>query len=208
MIKPVNSTPERIEAIIRVLRQATKGATELASAQIVKKYGQDPYLVLTSCLLSLRTRDTVSLPASIRLFELATTPKAMLKVPLPTLEKAIYPVGFYRVKARLLHSISQELLDRFHGHVPDTLEELLSLKGVGLKTANLVLSEGFGQQAICVDTHVHRLSNLLGVVKTKTPDQTEAALRAVVPRKYWREWSRLLVQFGQAGGQVATLPSI
>jgi endonuclease-3 len=100
----------------------------------------------------------------------------------------------------LLHSVSKELIDRFHGHVPDTLEELLSLKGVGLKTANLVLSEGFDQQAICVDTHVHRLSNLLGVVKTKTPDQTEAALRAVVPRKQWREWSRLLVQFGQSGG--------
>jgi len=207
MIMPVNSTPERIEAIIRALRQATKGATELASAQIVKKYGQDPYLVLTSCLLSLRTRDTVSLPASIRLFELAQNPKQMLKVPLATLEKAIYPVGFYRVKARLLHSVSQELLDRFKGQVPDALEELLSLKGVGLKTANLVLSEGFGVQAICVDTHVHRLSNLLGVVKTKTPDQTEAALRAVIPRKYWREWSRLLVQFGQSASS-RNLPNV
>lgn len=199
MKTPVNSTPERIEAIVHILRHITQGLPELASAQIVKKYGQDPYMVLTSCILSLRTRDTVSLPASIRLFELAQTPQEMLKVPLSSLEKAIYPVGFYHVKARLLHSMSQELLDRFGGNVPSTLEELLSLKGVGLKTANLVLSEGFGKQAICVDTHVHRLSNLLEVVKTKNADQTEAALRAVIPQDMWREWSRLLVKWGQGG---------
>lgn len=201
----VNNTPERVVAIIRLLRKATEHLPEPASAQLVKKYGQDPYLVLTSCLLSLRTRDTVSLPASIRLFALATTPSKMLEIPISTLEKAIYPVGFYRVKARLLHSVSADLLKRFKGKVPATLEELLSIKGIGLKTANLVLSEGFNIPAICVDTHVHRLSNQLGVVKTKTPDQTEAALRAVVPRRYWREWSRLLVMFGQHGGKAESI---
>lgn len=199
-VKKANAhTPEWIHAIIHLLRHATEGATELASAQIVKRYGQDPYMVLTSCLLSLRTRDTVSLPASIRLFELAQTPQDMLKVPLTTLEKAIYPVGFYHVKARLLHSVSRELLDRFNGQVPSTLEELLSIKGVGLKTASLVLSEGFDIPALCVDTHVHRLSNRLGVVRTKTPDQTEKALRAVMPQKDWRTWTRLLVKWGQSG---------
>ena len=199
MKQAASSTPERIQAIIHLLRHATAGAPELASAQLVKKYGQDPYMILASCILSLRTRDAVSLPASIRLFELAQTPQAMLNVPLSTLEKAIYPVGFYRVKAQSLHSISRDLLDRFDGRVPSTLKELLSLKGVGLKTANLVLSEGFDIPAICVDTHVHRLSNLLGVVSTKTPVCTEHALRAIIARDDWREWSRLLVKWGQSG---------
>lgn len=203
--KPASATLERIEAIIHALRLATKGIDAPASAQLVKKYGQDPYLVLTSCLLSLRTRDTVSLPASIRLFKLAKTPQEMLRVPLETLEKTIYPVGFYRVKAKLLHTVSADLIARFKGKVPSTLDELLSIKGVGLKTANLVLSEGFDIPAICVDTHVHRLSNLLGVVHTKTPDQTEEALRKVLPRRYWREWSRLLVVFGQHKKEITAI---
>lgn len=177
----------------------TTNIPELASAQIVKKYGRDPYLVLTSCILSLRTRDTISLPASIRLFALAKTPQEMLEVPLADIEKAIYPVGFYHVKARLLHSISRDIIERFGGIVPQTLPELLSIKGVGLKTANLVLSEAFNIPAICVDTHVHRLSNRLGIVQTNNADQTEKALRAIIPREYWREWSRLLVKWGQSG---------
>ncbi len=188
-----------LQEIIHLLRHATVGTVELASAQIVKKYGQDPYVVLASCILSLRTRDTVSFPASVRLFALAKTPQDMLKVPLDQIEKAIHSVGFYRVKAQLMHSISKELLERFRGTVPHTLDELLSIKGVGLKTANLVLSEGFSIPAICVDTHVHRLSNRLGLVNTKDPDKTEAALRRIIPRENWREFSRLLVKWGQSG---------
>lgn len=183
--------------IMAILRTATKGMADPASKTIVETYGRDPYLVLISCLLSLRTKDTVSLPASIRLFALAKTPQEMLALPLPAIEKAIYPCGFYRNKAANLHSISQELLDRFAGKVPDTAQELMSLKGVGLKTANLVLSEGFGIPALCVDVHVHRISNRLGLVKTTTPEETEAELRRILPSELWIDYTRLLVMWGQ-----------
>jgi endonuclease-3 len=121
----------------------------------------------------------------------------MLKIPVKTIEKLIFPTGFYRRKAQQLHDISQELIDRFGGKVPGTFEKLISLKGVGHKTANLVLGVGFGIPAICVDVHVHRISNRLGIIKTKTVEETEEALKAVVPKKYWIEWNHLLVQWGQ-----------
>jgi endonuclease III len=183
--------------VIEGLRVATRGMIVPASQEIVSRFGRDTFLVLISCLLSLRTRDTVSLPASCRLFEKAKTPESMLALPLSTIEALIYPVGFYKRKALLLHSVSQDLLTRFGGVVPSTKEELLSIKGIGLKTANLVLSEGFGIPALCVDTHVHRISNRLGIVTTKTPEETEAALREIIPQEYWIEWSRLLVMWGQ-----------
>lgn len=188
---------KRIEKIMHMLRQATRGMPEPASVEVVSAYGRDPYLVLISCLLSLRTKDTVSWPASDRLFRLVRTPSGILKLPLSSIEKLIFPVGFYRRKAALLHSISQTLLDRFSGHVPSTRAELLSLKGVGLKTANLVLAQGFGISAICVDVHVHRISNRLGLVNTKTPEETEAALVRIVPQQYWIEFNSLLVKWGQ-----------
>lgn len=183
--------------VIESLRVATRGMIVPASQEIVSRFGRDTFLVLVSCLLSLRTRDTVSLPASCRLFEKAKTPEAILALPLSTIETLIYPVGFYKRKALLLHSVSRDLLTRFYGIVPNTKEKLLSIKGVGLKTANLVLAEGFGIPALCVDTHVHRISNRLGLVITKTPEQTEAALREIIPQEYWIEWSRLLVMWGQ-----------
>ncbi len=188
---------KRAVRIIKLLQAATKGMVPAASVSIVQEFGRDPYLVLASCLLSLRTKDSVSLPASQRLFRLAKTPEQMLKVPLSEIEKVIYPTGFYRNKAKLLHSVSQDLLDRFDGKVPSNVDDLLSIKGVGLKTANLTLAEGFGIPAICVDTHVHRISNRLGLVKTKTPEETEHELKKIIPEEYWREYNHLMVMWGQ-----------
>ncbi|GMU19711.1 MAG: endonuclease III [Candidatus Babeliales bacterium] len=188
---------ERAIRIIQILRKATKSMEQPASVNIVNQYGQDPYLVLISCLLSLRTKDTVSFPASQRLFEYAKTPAQMLKIPIKTIEKLIYPTGFYHRKAILLHEVSKDLLERFKGKVPKTEQELLSIKGVGRKTANLVLGVAFDIPAICVDTHVHRISNRLGLVKTKTTDETEVELKKILPPEYWTEYNHLLVIWGQ-----------
>ena len=168
-----------------------------ASVSIVKHYGKNPYLILISCLLSLRTKDTVSLPASQRLFNYAKTPQQMLALPTTKIEKLIYPTGFYHRKAELLHTVSKDLLERFDGNVPANLDDLLSIKGIGRKTANLVLGVAFDIPAICVDTHVHRVSNRLGLVKTKTTDQTETELKKILPEKYWVEYNHLLVVWGQ-----------
>ncbi len=157
----------------------------------------DPYLVLISCILSLRTKDKTTVEASKRLFDLADTPQKMINIPKAKLEKLIYPVGFYRTKAKVIAGINRRLIDDFRGRVPDTISGLLSLKGVGRKTANLVLGLGFGIPAICVDTHVHRISNRLGWVKTSSPDQTEKELAKIIPKKYWIELNTLLVTFGQ-----------
>jgi len=187
----------QIDDIIQKLIESTRDMVEPASTSIVKKYGRDPFLVLVSCILSLRTKDTVSLPASIRLFEVAKTPKAMLGLSHKKIETIIYPTGFYRQKAKNLLEISKILLDKFDGLTPSNEKDLLELPGVGRKTANLVLSVGFGVPAICVDTHVHRISNRLGLVDTKTPDQTEIALKKILPEKYWLVYNNLLVRWGQ-----------
>lgn len=188
---------DRAIRIIEVLRKATTRMMQPASFLITEKYGKDPYLVLISCLLSLRTKDTVSFPASVRLFEYARTPEQMLKVPVSTIEKLIYPTGFYRRKARLLHAVSDDLIKRFNSQVPADLDELLSIKGVGRKTANLVLGVAFDIPAICVDVHVHRVSNRLGLVKTKTTDETEQALMKLLPKDCWIEFNHLIVLWGQ-----------
>lgn len=187
----------RAVSSIKTLRAATAKMTPPASLSITAEYGQNPYLLLISCLLSLRTKDTTSLPASRRLFEHARTPQEMLALSLETIEKLIFPVGFYRRKAIGLQEISKEILVKFGGSVPNTLEGLMSLKGVGLKTANLVLAQGFGIPAICVDVHVHRISNRLGLVNTKTPEETEAALKELLPEEYLIEYGNLLVVWGQ-----------
>ena len=188
---------KRSLVIIKKLRKATVDMIEPAVTSIVKDFGQNPFLVLVSCILSLRTKDTVSLPTSRKLFLFAKTPQGVLDLSLEKIEEIIYPVGFYRNKARHLHEISRDLIGRFGGFVPDNEKDLLSLKGVGRKTANLVLGEGFGIPAICVDTHVHRISNRLGLVNTKTPKDTEVELKNILPKKYWIEYNRLLVQWGQ-----------
>ena len=188
---------ERAIQIVRILRNATQGMVEPASTSIVKEYGKDPFLILISCILSLRTKDSVSLPASRRLFQLAKNPKEILKLSVKKIEDTIYPVGFYRRKAKNLHEISSQIIKDFNGKVPDNQEDLLSLRGVGPKTANLVLGEAFGIPAICVDTHVHTISNRLGLVKTKKPEETEKELKKILPKKYWIEFNTLLVMWGQ-----------
>ncbi len=158
---------------------------------------RDPYKVLISCLLSLRTKDGVTEVASRRLFERVSKPEDLLEIPLEELEKIIYPVGFYRNKAKTIKEVTKEIVEKYGGKVPDELDELLKLRGVGRKTANLVLIKGYGKPAICVDTHVHRISNRWGLVDTKNPEETEMMLRKILPRKYWMEYNDLLVPFGQ-----------
>jgi endonuclease-3 len=164
---------------------------------MVAEESKDPFRVLISCILSLRTQDRTTEQASRRLFALATTPEEMLKLSIPQIEKAIYPVGFYRTKARNIKSICQTLITQYLSKVPDEIDELLKLKGVGRKTANLVVTLGYHKPGICVDTHVHRISNRLGYIKTKTPEQTETVLRGKLPGKYWMIWNDLLVTYGQ-----------
>ena len=157
----------------------------------------DPFLTLIGCILSLRTNDKTTAIAAPRLFARARTPAAMLALDPREVETLIYPVGFYRNKARGIQEICRDLIDRFDGRVPDDIEQLMTLKGVGRKTANLVVTESFRKPGICVDTHVHRISNRWGLVATKTPERTETALREVLPRRYWIEYNSLLVAFGQ-----------
>lgn len=157
----------------------------------------DPFKVLICCILSLRTNDLTTYPCSLRMLELGTTPKDFLNVDVDTLAKAIYPVGFYKNKAQQILDISKELVEKYDSKVPDSIDELIKFKGVGRKTANLVLAKGFGIPAICVDVHVHRISNRLGWVKTKTPDETEMELRKLLPKKYWLDINTILVTFGQ-----------
>ena len=158
---------------------------------------RDPFKVLISCLLSLRTQDRTTEEASRRLFHLAQTPAEMSRLAVGRIQQAIYPVGFYRVKARRIRDLSREILKKYKGRVPDTIEELLSLKGVGRKTANLVVTVGYDREGICVDTHVHRITNRWGLVKTRTPTQTEFALRRILPTRYWKRLNGYLVAFGQ-----------
>ena len=158
---------------------------------------RDPFKVLISCILSLRTQDRTTGPASERLFSLASTPEGLVRLSASTIEKVIYPVGFYRVKAGTIRDISQAIIEKHGSRVPDSLEGLLTLKGVGRKTANLVLTRGFNKYGICVDTHVHRITNRWGLVSTKKPDETELVLRKVLPRRYWKDLNGILVAFGQ-----------
>jgi endonuclease-3 len=153
--------------------------------------------VLTCCLLSLRSRDVVTMPACTRLFLIADTPEKLVALPPETIAGLIEPVQFFRHKVEIIQRVSRELLERFNGQVPADFELLQSIKGVGPKTANLVLQLGFNQPAICVDTHVHRICNRLGYVRTRTPEATESALRESLPVRYWNVINRVLVRHGQ-----------
>lgn len=164
---------------------------------IIAQREGNPFKVLVSCILSLRTQDRTTGPASERLFALADTPGKMLHLTREEVERAIYPVGFYRNKAAQILEICRVLGEKYQGMVPDDLDELLAFKGVGRKTANLVVTLGFGKPGICVDTHVHRICNRWGYVGTKTPEETEMALRAKLPAEYWLVINDYLVTFGQ-----------
>lgn len=159
--------------------------------------GRDPFKTLISCILSLRTQDKVTGEASRSLFRLAQTPETLSNLPIERIEKAIYPVGFYHVKAGNIKNMSKEIAEKYKGKVPDTIEGLLTLKGVGRKTANLVVTLGYDKDGICVDTHVNRIPNRWGLIKTKNPHQTEFALREILPVRYWKELNSHLVAFGQ-----------
>ena len=186
---------KRIKDIIDILRIETKRFKEPIVTTISKK--KDPFKVLISTILSLRTKDETTHKASERLFKKADTPSKIIKLSPEEIEKLIYPVGFYRRKARNIIEVSKILIEQYDGKVPDTIPKLLKLPGVGRKTANLVITLGYGKLGICVDTHVHRISNRLGLVKTRTPEETEFALRKILPKKYWIEYNDLLVTWGQ-----------
>ena len=185
-----------ISKVLTALRKAKSKWVTPAVTQVAKD-SRDPFRVLISTILSLRTQDTTTAKASARLFKLASTPEQMLTIPLYELEKTIYPVGFYKNKAKTIHGICEELINRYGSEVPEDLDKLVELKGVGRKTANLVITLGFDKYGICVDTHVHRISNRLGYVKTTSPDKTEMALREKLPKRHWKEINDLLVAFGQ-----------
>lgn len=188
--------PQDIHVVMRILRQEVRQWQEPVVG-VVARESRDPFRILIACVLSLRTQDRTTAEASRRLFALGTTPAELLRVPVPRIERAIYPVGFYRTKAGQIHKICKRLLDAYAGKVPASIEELLTLEGVGRKTANLVVTVGFGKPGICVDTHVHRISNRWGYVTTKNPEHTEEALRKQLPRTYWITFNDLLVPFGQ-----------
>jgi len=195
------SEPQRMEdSQINQIVKILKKELDLGEMPIVTHLAEserDPFVIFISTLLSLRTKDEVTAVATDRLFALASTPEEMLKVPEAKIAKAIYPVGFYHNKAKTIHHACRELIDRFGSKVPDDLDALLSIKGVGRKTANLVVTLAYGKEGICVDTHVHRISNRLGYVKTKTPDETEFALRDKLPRRHWIIYNTLMVAFGR-----------
>lgn len=186
----------RIGDVVRRLER-TRSAWNPTALAVVAAESRDPFRVLIACILSLRTQDTTTGPAAARLFALADTAPAMLRLTPCQIERAIYPVGFYRTKARAIRAICRDIIERFVGRVPDEIDDLLTFTGVGRKTANLVVTMGYGKPGICVDTHVHRISNRLGYVRTRTPDETEQALRRRLPRRYWIGYNDLLVSFGQ-----------
>jgi endonuclease-3 len=185
-----------IHAAISILREEYR-FWKTPAVTIVAQCDGSPFKVLISCIISLRTKDEVTAQASMRLFERADTPEAMQEVPVDEVVGLIYPAGFYRNKALQIVEISKRVMAEYGGIVPDEIDELLKLKGVGRKTANLVVTLGFGKPGICVDTHVHRICNRWGYVLTKTPDETETFLRKKLPAEYWIEINDLLVAFGQ-----------
>ena len=175
--------------------------TKLSAAYTIDRFvtenGPDPFRILIGCLLSLRTKDEVTYPATERLFAKAKDPQGMVALAPAAISKTIYPVGFYRTKAKQIRAISALLLAEHGGRVPDTIEDLIRLPGVGRKTANLTVTLGFGKPGICVDTHVHRIANRLGWLTTKTPDETEGVLRRTLPKRWWIPINETLVRHGQ-----------
>lgn len=191
-------TKEYFDRIFREFNETLKNINkQIPAVSYVAVTHNDPYCVLISTILSLRTKDDVTLKSSIRLFEKADNPFDMLHLSEEEIASIIFPVGFYKTKAQRIIQISQILADKYGGKVPDTAEELLALPGVGIKTANLTLNLGFNIDAICVDCHVHQISNRLGWIKTKTPEESEKVLQGVMPKEYWIPLNELLVSYGQ-----------
>lgn len=186
----------KIDDIVETLRKAVR-KMEVPIVTEISQNRRSPFEVLIATILSLRTKDEVTRLASRKLFERANSPDEMLALDESELARLIYPVGFYKTKSKTILEISRVIIKDYGGQVPDDLDELLKLKGVGRKTANLVITLGYGKLGVCVDTHVHRISNRLGYVKTKNPEQTEMVLRNQLPEQYWIEYNDLLVTWGQ-----------
>jgi endonuclease-3 len=187
---------EEIHAALRILRREVRQWQEPVVGMVAKE-SRDPFRILIACVLSLRTKDRTTAEASHRLFALASDPVSMLALSLIKIQAAIYPVGFFRTKSKQIHAMCARILNAYEGQVPDSIDELLTLPGVGRKTANLVVTVGYGKPGICVDIHVHRISNRWGYIQTKTPEQSEQALCRKLPPKYWMTYNDLLVPFGQ-----------
>ena len=169
----------------------------LPSVSMIAEERNDPYRVLVSTVISLRTKDSVTLESSGRLFQIAPDIPTLAATPSETIAETIKPAGFYKRKGEQLKKIAEILMSEYVGRVPSDLDSLLSLPGVGLKTASLVLNLGFGIDAICVDCHVHQIANRIGWVDTKTPEETEKELRRILPRRFWIPLNELLVRYGQ-----------
>ena len=186
--------------IVKIIKRLKSVYTQwnVPIVTLISNRSHDPFRILIATILSQRTKDAVTAQASERLFKLSPTPAAMAGLIVQQIQQAIYPVGFYRVKAGRIKVVARAIVDRYNGIVPDTIEELVKLPGVGRKTANLVVALGYKKPAICVDTHVHRITNRFGYIKTKTPFETEMTLRKTLPKQYWIIYNDLLVALGQA----------
>jgi endonuclease III len=193
---PARIDNRRIGTMLKTVAKALEG-TAPPVVSLIAEADRDPYKVLISTILSARTKDSATAAASARLFAVAPDPEALSRLSARQLEKLIHPVGFYRTKARNLVKAARMLLDRFGGRVPAEIEQLIEIPGVGRKTANLVLTEAFQKDAICVDTHVHRILNIWGYLETADPLTSEMQLRGQLPRKYWQGLNGTLVSFGQ-----------
>lgn len=189
-------TVRRLNRVLAILEEHARD-WDVPVISFMAAGGASPFHQLVATLMSARTKDETTAAAAPRLFALADTPAAMAALPVRRIEKAIHPVGFYKTKARHIKKLCAVLLADFDGRVPEDVDTLCTLPGVGRKTANLVVALAFDKPAICVDTHVHRISNIWGFVETKTPEQTERALRATLPRRHWKRYNPLLVAFGQ-----------
>ncbi len=188
-------TNDVINKVFKILSREVAKLREPIVGRVARDH--DPFKVLISTMLSLRTKDSTTEQACERLFSLASTPQQILDLPAAAIEKAIFPVGFYKTKAKSLREASDIIIRRYGGKVPSVLDELMTLPGVGRKTANLVVILGYDGMGICVDTHVHRITNRWGYLVTKTPEQTEMRLREILPERYWKDINNYLVPYGQ-----------
>ncbi len=189
-------TNQNIDTVMKLLNEEVKNLTPPVIERVYSEY-KSPFFVLVATVLSARSKDETTMKVATELFQHINNPDDLANIDIKKLEKILYPIGFYRVKAKNIKLLAEKLIADFNGIVPSTIEELITLPGVGRKTANLVITEVFDKYGICVDTHVHRITNLWGYVKTKNPFETEMALRKKLPKKYWKEINRLLVTYGQ-----------
>jgi endonuclease-3 len=188
---------ENMDEFLNRLKKVYKTYELKPLAAEYRRDGRSVYELLIATILSLRTKDPTTYPAAARLFDVANTPEEMVKTDVEVIKKLIYPVGFYKTKAQTIIDISQTLIDKYGGKVPKDRDKLLAMNGVGIKTANLVMAEGFGVPMICVDTHVHRISNRLDLVRTETAEETESKIHKVVPKEFWIDYADQIVAYGQ-----------